>query len=475
MRRELTNLRKGMKSMFVVVFIAVFGSSIIGATLFGVSLNKLVLVPLEIYLLFQNGRNLRFQVGGRQKKLISWYIVACLGSLSGILFSVIYNTKVTDELIQRAGLQIFSYLFLLLPVALMLWNSRQEYEYAACFRKALIWTARIQTLWGIAQFALMQTIRFDLNSIVLGGVFGGDWTRYSNIANSSVGVVMRVTGINRDAAFLGLLLLLGFILETKPIHKFLYVVCALLALSRVALVSIVFIVLYQLFIKLKSRTINNKALKKSAKYGAVVIILIIVFVRIYWQSPALQQQIIRVLERFSTVITGEDGTNRHIGYPIAVVQLELFNIPLIQKFVGVGNQCGGILMSYYSNAIQWLGLASSMLKLNYVWTVESDIASVFLETGIIGGILYYSFFYKCFRAAGIDTKKRSLVLGLAVFGVMYNMAGGSFIQLVYISLFATDYVLTEDTKVSINGAKRNKYKRKLVYNSGELLQSEHYS
>lgn len=132
-------------------------------------------------------------------------------------------------------------------------------------------------------------------------------------------------------------------------------------------------------------------------------------------------------------------------------------------------------MSYYSNAIQWLGLASSMLKLNYVWTVESDIASVFLETGIIGGILYYSFFYKCFRAAGIDTKKRSLVLGLAVFGVMYNMAGGSFIQLVYISLFATDYVLTEDTKVSINGAKRNKYKRKLVYNSGELLQSEHYS
>lgn len=116
-----------------------------------------------------------------------------------------------------------------------------------------------------------------------------------------------------------------------------------------------------------------------------------------------------------------------------------------------------------------------MLKLNYVWTVESDIASVFLETGIIGGILYYSFFYKCFRAAGIDTKKRSLVLGLAVFGVMYNMAGGSFIQLVYISLFATDYVLTEDTKVSINGAKRNKYKRKLVYNSGELLQSEHYS
>lgn len=456
--------------MFVVVFISVFGSSIVGATLFGVSLNKLVLVPLEIYLFLKNGSKIRFQVGGRQKKLICWYFIACFGSLSGILFSLVYNPEVTDELIQRAGLQIFSYLFLMMPIALVLWNSKHKYEYAACFKKALIWTARIQAFWGIIQFVLMQTIRFDLNTVVLGGLFGGDWTRYSNIANSSVGVVMRVTGINKDAAFLGLLLLIGFILESKPIYKFLYVVCALLALSRAALVSIAFIVLYQLFIKLKYRTINYSALRKFAKYGVLIIILLIVFVRIYQQSPALKQQIMRVFERFLTVSTGADGTSRHIGYPVAMVQLELFNIPFIQKLVGVGNQCGGILMSYYSNAVQWLGLASSMLVLDYVWTVESDIASVFLETGIIGGILYYSFYYKCFRAAGFDTKKRSLVLGLAAFGIMYNMAGGSFIQLVYIGLFATDYMLTDDSGMSINGVyEKNEFEKKRLYSFGQLL------
>lgn len=462
--------RKGMKLMFVVVFIAVFGSSIVGATLFGVSLNKVALLPLEIYLLLKNGRKLRFQVDGRQKKLLCWYIIACLGSVSGLLFSIFYNSKVTDELIRRAGLQIFSYLFLLMPIALMLWNSQDKYEYAACFKKALIWTARIQAFWGIIQFVLMQTIRFDLNSIILGGLFGGEWTRYSNIANSSVGVVMRVTGMNKDAAFLGLLLFIGFILESKLIYKFLYIVSALLALSRVTLVSIVFIVLYQMYIKLKQRTINNRDLIRFVKYGVIVIILSIVFIKIYQRSPAMQRQIMRVLERFSTVSTGADGTSRHLGYPIAMFQLELFNIPIIQKLIGVGNQCGGILVSYYSDAVQWIGLTSSFMKLDYVWTVESDVASVFLETGIIGGVLYYGFYYRCFHAAGTDIKKRSLVLGLGVFGVMYNLAGGAFIQLVYISLFATNYVLNEDSEVRINGVcEKRGFEKERLYSFGQLL------
>lgn len=439
--------------MFAVVFIAVFGSSIVGATIFGVSLNKLVLIPLEIYLFMKNGRNLRFRIGGRQKNLICWYMVACVASLSGILFSIVCNPQITDELIKRAVLQMFSYLFLLVPIALMLWNSK--YQYGDCFRKAFVWTARIQTFWGIAQFVLIQTIKFDINKVVLGKVFGGEWTRYSNIAGSSVGIVMRVTGLNRDAAFLGVLLLIGFVLESRLIYKFLYVVCALLALSRVALVSIVFVVIYQLIVK--SQVVSYKDLRKGVKGGVVVICLMIVFVKVFHQTPTLQKQIIRVYERFLTVLTGADGTSRHMGYPIAMLQLELFNVPLVQKLIGVGNQCGGILVSYYNADVKWLGLSSSMLSLGYVWTVESDIASVFLETGIIGGILYYSFYYRCYRAMKMDVQKRSLILGLAVFGIMYNMAGGTFIQLVYISLFATDYIMIEDIN-GVNG--RNEFERK---------------
>lgn len=435
--------------MFTVVFLAVFGSSIVGATLFGVSLNKMVLLPLEIYLFLKNGRVKTFLIDKRQKDLIFWYIIACLGSLSGIFFSVVYNTNVTDELIRKAVLQIFSYLFMLLPIALMIWNSKHKYKYVTCFKKALIWTARIQAVWGIMQFILMQTIHFDLNGIVLGRLFGGDWTRYSNIADSSVGVVMRVTGINRDAAFLGVLLFIGFILESKLAYKFLYLTCATLALSRVALVSIVFIVIYQLLIKLKKQTINSREKRCFIECAIAFVVLSIAFVIIYQRSPALQQQIVRVIERFSTVLTGADGTSRHVGYPIAMVQLELFEIPILQKLVGVGNQCGGILMSYYSDALDWLGLAPSMLKLDYVWTVESDITSVFLETGIIGGILYYSFYYNCFRTARADIKKKSLILGLGVFGIMYNMAGGSLIQLVYISLFATNYTLNEKHEMKL--------------------------
>ena len=455
--------------MFAVFFIAIFASSIVGASVFGISINKLALVPLELYLIICDGRS-TFRLDNRQKKLSIWYLVACLGSISGILFSLFYNTHVQYELMERAVLQIISYLFILIPIAFLFWNSRKKIEYAVCCKKALILTARIQALWGIAQFILMQTIGFDLNSVILGGIFGGDWTRYSNIANSSIGVVMRVTGINKDAAFLGLMLVIGFILETKPVNKFLYIICASLALSRVAIVSILFVIVYKAFSRIfKFPSTSIRKAKSFLKYIVAVLILAVIFVQVYLHSPALQQQIGRVLERFATVSTGGDGTSRHIGYPLAMLQLQLFDIPILQKLVGVGNQCGGILMTYYSDDISWLELASNMLDKNYVWTVESDVASVFLETGIIGGMLYYSFYWSSFKAAKNDNIKRTLIITLAVFGIMYNMAGGAFTQLVYISLFATDYVLTTETEASVKGVKDNGRERKFIYNPGQLL------
>lgn len=456
--------------MFAVAFIAVFGSSIVGANLFGVSLNKLALIPLEIYLVIRNGRNLKFHINKRQRQLIYWYAISCFASLSGIIFSSIYNVNVVEEVTKRAILQLTSYFVIFIPIALMLWNSKNKYEYAECFKVSLIWTARIQAIWGILQFVLMQTVRYDLNAAILGGIFGGEWTRYSNIANSSIGVVMRVTGINRDAAFLGLLLFIGFIIDSKLIFRFLYIICALLGLSRVALVSCAFIVFYQIYVKLKSNGRKYARAKQLAKAGIISAVLLICFIQVYQNSPALQEQITRVIERFSTISTGADGTSRHIGYPIAMLQLELFNIPLLQKLIGVGNQCGGILFSYYNDAIEWIGLHSSMLSQNYVWTVESDIASVFLETGIIGGVMYYYFYYMSFRASRKDIVKRSLIIGLFVFGIMYNMAGGSLIQLVYISLFATNYLLTENGNSCVEGVNcKNEYKRKSLHSSSQLL------
>lgn len=440
--------------MFIVIFIAVFGSSIVGASLFGISLNKLALVPLELYLILYNGANFKFKISNRQKLLLNWYVIASIGSLSGIVFSLLYNLQITNELINRGIFQIFSYLCMFTPIALLLWNSNRMEEYCFCLKKSVIWTARIQAIWGIAQFVLMQTMRFDLNVIVLGGVFGGNWTGYSNFANSSVGVVMRVTGINHDAAFLGLTLVIGFVLDKKLISKFLYVTCSILALSRVAIVSIGFIVLYKVFLEIcKSQNFSYKKLRKFVGHGVVVVMLMIIFVKVCQQSPALQNQIIRVFERFSSLSTGTDGTSRHIGYPLAVLQLELFNIPILQKIFGVGNQCGGILMTYYSDSISWLGLATSMKYLGNVWTVESDLASIFLETGIIGGILCYKFFYSTYQTSRKDEDKKILVLVLAVFGIMYNMSGGTFVQLIYIGLYATDYVLTEQVGVCSNGIK----------------------
>lgn len=427
--------------MFILIFIAVFGTSIIGATIFGVSLNKVALIPLEIYLLFSSGVNLKFKVNNRQKTLLYWYIVMCLGSLSGILFSLTYNERITDVLIKKAIMQIFSYVAIYMPIALLIWNSKKREIYLKYFKKAFILVARIQAIWGVLQFGIYHLFGININQNILGVLFGGNWTALSNLANSSVGVVLRVSGINRDAAFFGALLVIGFILDENSLFKFVYVVCAALALSRVALVAIAFVLFYQFLIKFKDILVNHKV-KLLGRYILIMVVFIVVFILIYNNSPALQKQITRVLERFLTVSTGADGTNRHMGYPLATLQLETLNIPLIQKLFGVGNGSGGILLSYYSNEIEWLGLSSSMKELTSVWAVESDIANIFLETGLIGGIFYYIFYYKSYKFAKYDITKRCLVLTMAVFGIMYNLAGITFMQILYITLFASDFKLS---------------------------------
>jgi hypothetical protein len=453
--------------MKVCVFIAVFCSSIVGAQVFGVSLNKLALIPLEIYLLVQNTGGFRCRIDRRQKNLLIWYVIASVSSISGIIFSLCYNTNIIYELLERALLDITSYLLMFIPIALLIWNSKKQAAYFDCFKSSLIATCRIQALWGIAQFVLMYTIDFDLNSKILGTLFGGSWTGYSNLVNSTGGSLLRVTGINHDSAFLGLLLIIGIIVDSNVWFKLVYLFCAIFSSSRATLVSIAFFMLYLLVIKLRRVSKSNP--KKVRKYILMILLFIFLGIYIYQKFPSVKIQVYRVIERFATISTGEDGTGRHSGYPIATVYLELFKIPIIQKLFGVGNQCGGILMTYFQDSLKWLGLAGSMKDLSNIWTVESDFASVFLETGLLGGFFYYKFMYSIYKHAGKDTIKRSLVITLVFFGVMYNMAGAAFIQLVYISLYASNYSLTESKEVLNYGSEQNETDRKSLYSLGKLL------
>lgn len=453
--------------MGVYVFIAVFCSSIVGAQVLGISLNKLALLPLEVYLLIHNGRDLQFKVNQTQRKLLLWYIVACVSSFSGILFSQFYNANIIDEMFSRTILDVTSYLLILTPIALLVWNSKKQEKYYHCFKKAFITTCRIQALWGIAQFVLWYTIGFDLNSEVLSAVFGGSWTGYSNLANSSGGVLLRVTGINHDSAFLGLLLVIGILLDKKTIFRLVYLFCAVFSSSRAALGSIGFIIIFQLAVRLRRN--QTFKLKRTIKYILVILGLVFVCAYIYQKFPQVQIQVTRVIERFATIATGEDGTGRHTGYPIAVAYLELFEIPIIQKLFGVGNQCGGILMSYFQDSIKWLDLTGGMRDLSSVWTVESDLASVFLETGIIGGVLYYRFLYSIYKSAQGDNVKQCLVATLAFFGIMYNMAGGAFIQLAYIFLYVPDNSISDSREVFNYERANKRISGKRIFNRGKLL------
>lgn len=81
---------KNKKLYETVIFIAVFLSSMLGGQLFGISLNKIALVPLEIVLLMKH-RSLRFSIDKTKRIMLLWYLFFFISSFLGFRVSTSLN------------------------------------------------------------------------------------------------------------------------------------------------------------------------------------------------------------------------------------------------------------------------------------------------------------------------------------------------------------------------------------------------
>jgi len=432
--------------MLAVVFIAVFFSSIVGAQVFGISINKLALLPLELYLLYYSFGKTKYTLNNKnQIVLIIWYLIAFFSSISGMLFMVVVNPRAEEILGSNIQFMV-SIIVIYIPIALMLWNAKKNVFFVNAFKKSFIITGKIHALWGIVQFILYNSIGYDLNYQFLGKIFpGNDWTSYSNLAGSSVGILLRVSGINHDPAFYGLLLIVAFVLDENILWRVIYFSCMILSFSRSALLSLAVVVLF--WTVQKARRIWKFDIKKSLKIISVVLIICFVASTVVSNNQYVQNQLTRLVERFSTIQTGGDGTSRHMRYPLASLLIMIGEVPFLQKLLGVGVDCGGILITKYQHSIPWLELSKSMKDVTFVWAVESDLANVLLGTGFIGAFTYYLFYFWTFLKAKGDVVKLSLTLALISFSVMYNMAGITFVQLIYICFIANSCNLSNPLKI----------------------------
>lgn len=411
--------------MKTCIYFAIFLSSIIGVQIGGISLNKMALIPLEIILLLQP--NLQYQIKNVKRNrmhLVMWYCIAIFASLGGFLFAenVAYIYKADIE--KKELYQVIQSLLIYIPIIVLIPNKIKKRDTKIIIKDAFIITARIQTIWAIIQFFLYYVLSFDLNKWLFVDVLKNaseQWTRFNNIGGV---ILLRPTGLNQDAAFLGILLIVGSIFDTSYIWKILYVLVGILSFSRATLITMLALLAYRLYKKIRGKLIIirlNNILKILIVFG----LILIVFGYLYVNVPFINTQINRMILRLTMISSGQDGTAKHMSYPKVATEIYLFNMPIYTKLFGIGLPITGVAFNAFSNYIDSFTMGVGYI--DRVWTIECDYATTLIGTGIVGLFIYYSFYLKLYKNTR-DLHIKELIICIVIYGVMYNLAGITNIQ-----------------------------------------------
>ncbi len=433
---NISSLKKEKMNPFV--FFAVFFSSMLGAQIYGISLNKIALLPLEIYLFtqFTKGKYHTY-TSKNQRNIILWYIVIVLSSIIGLT-----RTEQLNGYEEKLFFNIVQYIAIYLPILLMIGVLKNPFEQ---FKKAIIIIAKINSLWAITQFIAWYVFHFDFNNFFfsncLKGLLGTNWTAWNFEAGT---LAMRATGLNNDPAFLAVLMVLGFTFSKSYFWKTIFVFTCICAMSRVGLVTIMLVIITTYF-KPQKKHFSLPSKKILIRILAVLTIVVLTFLYLYNFVEFVQYQTDYMLTRFSVLNTNTDtgdisGTKRHIMYiPLSI--LTLCELPGIEQIFGVGPRIGGTALVFSDYTKNMIELNSSM-RMN-AWAIECDFAENLLGTGILGFSLYYFILFSLIKANKRDKSKKNSLIGIFFFGFMYCIALNSLINLYFIFLVANNYRLQD--------------------------------
>ena len=410
------------------IFVALFFISIVGAQIGSISLNKICLLPLIAYFLIKkiNCGRLLVRLPGNNT-LVAWYVLCLLSCMIGFLrFNL--AEKYTGYLSNL--LNLFAQILLMyLPLTLLALSMDDIDSIYKKFQKMLVVVCRIHLFWGLVQFILYHAIDFDLNEFVFIKVLGGlgreTWTFFMWDYGAPV---LRLSGLNYDGAFFGILMLIGLAYDTVLIIKVLYIVSILLSVQRSALVAVVIYMMY-LFVKsLRNRKISRGAIIKSI---GVVALASIGMIFAYKSIPAVNDTVSKFIDRFdflSGISNAGQSSTRHILY-IPLAFITLFGMDFFAVLFGIGPRNSGVAFALNSDEVGEALQLTQFLK-NNAWSVECDIAEILLGTGIIGFALFY---YNCFKLYKKgDSYIKSFVVILFALGIMYNFSHLTVVNLMLI-------------------------------------------
>ena len=407
----------------VVLFIAVLFGSMLGATLFGVSLNKISLIPLLVFSLYIAARN-GIALGKTSAPLFAFYALAILSSLIALTASYAssyedYATNLIQEIVQI--------LVFYVPILMCFSNYDNKGRALSHLKKSIVYVCRINVIYSLFQFFFYAALKIDINTYLLAPFYGGDFsTLLTN--QGQAGIFMRVSGFCADAAFLGLILVIGFAFERKAVFKFLIFLVAVLALSRVAIVVIVFQIVFRF---IKERKYNNITGK-----GLLLLCLLPAAIAVAFSIESIRTQMEGLLVRFGNLF-GEnsaiDGSNRHLMYSSKALEILFTKYDPLQFLIGYGPRNSGTIIFNMHVMDEYLNAG----MMTTVWAAESDVAELLLGYGVVGTLLYLWSLIKLRKAfPGASVVIASLLL----FGIMYNISSSTFINLflVLVSSCATE-------------------------------------
>ena len=423
----MTEDKKNEKLIDILFFVAVFFSATAGVSICGLSLSKVALVPLEIYLLFRYKGKTR--INRTQRALLIWYLFGVLSGLNGYISDYAYKF---DEFSSRTILFALQIIIVYIPIMMMIGTVTNPGQR---FKDCIVITAKINSIWAIAQVVLWNINKFDLNKFffntILHGVLGKNWTGW----NYEMGVLgLRVTGLNYDAAYLGLILVLGFVFCENYYWKGIFALAVIFSLSRTAIAGIIICFISERIFAHKR--ISSKDLRK---FGLFLTVAIAFIVLVLLYLPAVQGQLKYALFRIRDVYSGGEliSTSRHINYFAGAWKVWFYEFDIIRKLVGMGPRVGGVAFSISSENLN-LHLSSQMYY--QAWAVECDYAELLLGHGLLGYFIFYVL-YLLFQSS--DNYVKEVIVAYVFMALMYGYMDLTIMQL-FILCFSASYLSKYD-------------------------------
>lgn len=428
--------------LFACTFVAVFFSSVIGAQIGPVSINTVALLPLLFYLLIK-----RVFIN-HDKFIIPWknpYLWFCVSMAISSVLALFRPYAYIEGYLSSQIFCLIQSIVICIPLLCL------AYDFAPisnCLVRSFVWTFRIHLIWAIFQYSLWTFFDFDLNNFfftsLLGGLGKEGWTAVSNLgtANDPI-VVLRVSGLNSDGAFLGIIVIIGIVLDRSLVFKILGLAVTFISMQRSTILAIV-VMLLLFIIQILTHRRPGMHLPKLKPIGYFSLIALVVAIAlIFILSPEIRNSVSLFASRFdiTKLTSGNDsGTMRHLLYIPETLRL-LIALGFVVALFGVGPKTSGLIFSMAPNSVS--EILNKTMESGAVWTIESDFASVMAGCGFVGGACYLASFFQWAKSR--NNSVQLLAITLFIFGLMYN-----FTQLMFIRLLFLYFIIESNNKVLLH-------------------------